>query len=83
MNLFLITFYAVGSGLSCAGCLLPGVTIPQLLPVGCFIVSASVGDPDPQDLYVFEPPGSRSISQRCVSGSGSFSFLINVLSRLK
>jgi hypothetical protein len=36
------------------------------------------GDPDP---HVFRPPGSGSISQRC--GSGSFSFLINVLSGLK
>ncbi len=24
----------------------------------------SVGDPDPQDLNVFGPPGSRSVSQR-------------------
>jgi hypothetical protein len=36
-------------------------------------------DPDPQDLHVFGPPGS--ISQRY--GSGSFPFLIDVLSGLK
>jgi hypothetical protein len=43
----------------------------------------SVGDPDPQDPHVFGPAGSGSgsISQRY--GSGSFPFLINVLSRLK
>jgi hypothetical protein len=48
-------------------------------------LQASVGDPDPQDLHVFGPPGSGfgSISQRCGSGTGSFSFLINVLSELK
>jgi hypothetical protein len=46
----------------------------------------SVGDPDPepdpQDSHVFGPPGSGSISQRywSGSGSGSFPFLINVLS---
>jgi hypothetical protein len=45
----------------------------SLLTVGC----SSVEDPD-----VFGPPGSGSISQRF--GSGSFPFLINVLSgRLK
>jgi hypothetical protein len=41
----------------------------------------SVGDPDPQDLHVFGPPGSGSISQRY--GSGSIAFLIKVLSGLK
>jgi hypothetical protein len=52
-----------------------------------FILFSSVGypdpepDPDPQDLYVFEHPGSGSISPRYVSGS--FPFLIDVLSRLK
>jgi hypothetical protein len=39
---------------------------------------SSVGDPDPD---VFGPPRSGSISQRY--GSGSFPFLINVLSGLK
>ncbi len=34
-------------------------------------VCGSVADPDPQDLYVFGPPGSGSVSQRCGSGSGS------------
>jgi len=33
-------------------------------------------DPDPQDPHVFGPPGSRSISQRYGSGTGSFIFLI-------
>ncbi len=28
-------------------------------------------DPDSQDPHVFRPPGSKSISQRCGSGSGS------------
>ncbi len=41
----------------------------------------SVGDLDPQDLYVFGAPGSGSISQR--NGSGSFPILINVSSELK
>jgi hypothetical protein len=43
---------------------------------------ASVGDPD---LHVFGPPGSGSLSQRYGSGSssGSFPFLIKVLSGLK
>ncbi len=44
-------------------------------------VGSSVVDPDPQDPHVFGPPGSGSISQRY--GSGSFSFLVNVLSGLK
>ncbi len=37
-------------------------------------VCFSVADPDPDSsyLYVFGPPGSGSISQRCGSGSGSF-----------
>jgi hypothetical protein len=47
------------------------------------IVISSVGDSDPQDPQVFGPPGSGSISQRYGSGSGSFSFLTNVLSGLK
>jgi hypothetical protein len=44
-------------------------------------ISSSVGvgdpNPDPQELYVFGPPGSGSISQRYGSGSssGSFPFL--------
>ncbi len=41
----------------------------------------SVGDPDPQDPNVFGHPGSGSISQRY--RSGSFPFLIKVLSGLK
>ncbi len=47
----------------------------------------SVGDPDsepdtdPQEPHVFGPPGSGSKIQR--SGSGSSSFLRNVLSGLK
>ncbi len=32
----------------------------------------SVADSDPPDPHVFGPPGSRSISQRYGSGSGSF-----------
>jgi hypothetical protein len=49
----------------------------------CPTVSGSVGgpDPDPQDPYVFGPSGS--FSQRYVSGSGSFPFLLKVLSGLK
>jgi hypothetical protein len=43
----------------------------------------SVRDLDPQDTHVFWPSGSGSISQRYGSGSGSFPFLINVLSGLK
>ncbi len=47
------------------------------------MVLDSVGDPDPdlhpQDLHVFGPLGSGSISQRY--GSGSFPFLIKMLSR--
>jgi hypothetical protein len=48
-------------------------------------VNSSVGDPelDPQDPHVFGPSVSGSICQRCWSGSGSFPFLINVLSGLK
>ncbi len=41
-----------------------------LRPLKLMILS-SVGDPDPQDPHVFEPPGSGSISQ--MYGSGSFS----------
>jgi hypothetical protein len=40
---------------------------------------SSVGDPE----HVFGPPGSGSISQRYGSGSGSFPFLIMMLSILK
>jgi hypothetical protein len=50
----------------------------------------SVGNLDPEpdtDPHVFGPPGSGSISQRYGSGSGarsgSFPFLIKVLSGLK
>ncbi len=59
--------------------------------------TSSDGDPDPepdpdpldqdrmQDPHAFGPPGSGSISQRYVYGSGSesFPFLIKVLSGLK
>ncbi len=50
-----------------------------------YCASLSVGDPDPQDPHVFGPHVFGSIIQRCgsVSGSGSVSFLINGLSRLK
>ncbi len=51
-------------------------TLPSLL-----ILSPNVGDPDPQKPHVFGPPGSGSITQ--MYGSGSFPFLINVLSGLK
>ncbi len=40
----------------------------------------STGDPDPDDFW---PPGSGSTSQMYGSGSGSFPFLIKVLSGLK
>ncbi len=40
-------------------------------------------DPDPQDSRVFGPPGSGSISQRYGSGSGSFPFLIDMLSGIE
>jgi hypothetical protein len=49
------------------------------------ILSGSVGDPESEpdtDPHVFGPPGSGSIRRRG-SGSGSFPFLINVLSGLK
>ncbi len=42
-----------------------------------------VGGWDPEDPHVFGPPRSGSISQRYGSRSGSFSFLIDVLSGLK
>ncbi len=35
-------------------------------------VPASVADPDPQDPYVFGPPGSGSTSTTNGSGSGPF-----------
>jgi hypothetical protein len=42
----------------------------------------TVGDPDPAlNPHVFGPPGSEPVSQRY--GSGSFPFLIKVLSGLK
>jgi hypothetical protein len=57
------------------------LTIPNVF------VSIRFGDldPDPEDPHLFGPPGSgsRSISQRYGSGSGSFPFLIDVLSGLK
>ncbi len=47
------------------------------------LLTSSVGDPepDPQDPYVFGPPGS--INRRFESGSVSFFFLISVWSELK
>jgi hypothetical protein len=50
-------------------------------PVPTGTVKASVEDPDPQDPHVVGHPGSGSICQRY--GSGSFPFLIKVLSGLK
>ncbi len=44
-------------------------------------VQSSVEDPEPQGPHVFGPTGSETISQRY--GSGSFRFLIKVLSGLK
>ncbi len=45
-----------------------------------FLLSDSVGNPDPEpDPPVFGPPGSRSIIQRYGSGS----FLMNVLTGVK
>ncbi len=46
---------------------------------------AVFGDPDPQDLHVVGPPGSRSgsVSQRYGSGSGSFPFFRKELSRVQ
>ncbi len=38
------------------------------------ILLTSVGDPDPQDLHVFGPPGSWSIGQKYASGSASIPF---------
>jgi hypothetical protein len=51
----------------------PGTTLKSWK---IFLVFSSVEDP-----HVFGPPGSGFISQRY--GSGSFHFLINVLSKLK
>jgi hypothetical protein len=45
-----------------------------------FRLYTSVGDPESDpDPHVFGPPGSRPISQRYGSGSGSFPFLIKVI----
>ncbi len=44
------------------------------------IFHVSVSDPHPQDPHVFGPHGFRPISWRYGSGSGSFPFLIKVLS---
>ncbi len=58
-----------------------------LIPLICFAVNnkvkTSVPDPDsnPLDRFVFRPPGYASGSDG--SGSGSFPFLIKVLSGLK
>jgi hypothetical protein len=64
------------------------ISRPRFLSVSKKRVSGSVGDPDPEpDPDIFGPPasGSVSISQRkgSESVSGSFPFLINVLSGLK
>ncbi len=67
-----------------SGCCSLGSSAADLDPY----VFGSVGDPDPEpdqipkDPHVFGPPGSGSISQRYGPGSGSFLFLIKVLSRL-
>jgi hypothetical protein len=54
----------------------------KLLSLGPFMhLYNSVGNPDPQDSHVFVPQGSGSISQRY--GSGSFLFLLKVLSGQK
>jgi hypothetical protein len=52
---------------------------------GGFIMRKAVLEIHPQDPHVFGPPGSGSISQRYGSGSdsGSFPFLVTVLSGLK
>jgi hypothetical protein len=47
------------------------------------LILFSVGDPDPQNPHVFGPHGSRSRSTSQRYGSGSFPFLIKVLSGLK
>jgi hypothetical protein len=47
-----------------------------------YIEKNSVGDGDP-DPHVFGPPESGSISKGYKSGSGSFPFLIKMLSGLK
>ncbi len=55
-------------------------------PGESLIPITSVRDPEPDpNPHVFGPPGSRSISQRygSSSGSASFPFLTNVLRRLK
>ncbi len=51
---------------------------PMVADPHSFLDTNSVGDPNPD---VFGPPGSGSINQRY--GSGSFFFLIKVLSGLK
>jgi len=57
---------------------------PDPDPQPCNTIKALVGDPDPQnDPHVFGPPGSESVSQIYVSGSGSFPFLIKWLSGLQ
>ncbi len=49
------------------------------------VLQASVGYPEPDiwDLHVFRPSESGSIGQGYGTGSGSFPFLIKVLSGLK
>jgi hypothetical protein len=57
----------------------------KLVPEYQTIPQFSVGDPDPDPacFWHFGLPGSRSVIQRYISGSGSgsFSFLIKVLSK--
>jgi hypothetical protein len=56
-----------------------------LLTAVFLIVVLSVGDPDPhpQDPHVLRPPGSASGSLSQRYGSGSFPFLIKMMSELK
>jgi hypothetical protein len=71
--LFFTTLYVLSKRMNQGSKIVPlfSVTDPDL--------RISVGDPDPQDPHVFRPPGSGSVIQR----SGSFPFLIKVLSGLK
>jgi hypothetical protein len=56
-----------------------------IILIDFYCAVGSVGDPDPEDPHVVGPPGSGSAVQRYGSGSssGSFPFLIKVLSSLK
>jgi hypothetical protein len=50
--------------------------LPQVIVLH-YNVLTSVADPDPEDPYVFGPPGSGFISQRY--GSGSFDHLVKIV----